>query len=148
VAFSFATFIYIRRQVLGDRKGPLMQTPWKDMETRLRAAEVRSLTAFESKSLVNNKGYLLVDVRPAEEFAKRHPRGAVNVPLFVKAEVRRLGRFLETAELREKVRDRQRMHSACGLPTLPLAPSNSSTRNRPCSSTTAQRDGATQRLGG
>jgi len=91
VAFGFATFIYVRRQVLGDRKGPLMQTPWKDMELRLRAAEVRSLTAFESKSLVNNKSYLLVDVRPAEEYAKRHPRGSVNVPLFVKSEVRHLG---------------------------------------------------------
>ena len=49
--------------------------------------QVRSLTAFESKSMVNNKDYVLVDVRPAEQFATRHPRGAVNVPLFMPAQV-------------------------------------------------------------
>jgi rhodanese-related sulfurtransferase len=50
--------------------------------------QVRSLTPFEAKSLVKNKGYVLLDVRKPEDFAKRHARGAINVPLFKNAEVR------------------------------------------------------------
>jgi rhodanese-related sulfurtransferase len=45
------------------------------------------LTPFEAKSLVNNKGYVLIDVRMPSDFLKRHPRGAVNVPLFTTSKV-------------------------------------------------------------
>jgi len=52
------------------------------MARELLEADVRSLTGYEAKSLVNNKGYVLIDIRPEEEFAVRHLRGSVNVPLF------------------------------------------------------------------
>ena len=50
--------------------------------------QVRSITAFEAKSFIDNKGYLLVDVRKEEDFAKRHARGSINVPLFVDRKVK------------------------------------------------------------
>lgn len=50
--------------------------------------QVRSISPFEVKSLVNNKGYLIVDVRKPEDFAMRHARGSVNIPLFRNAKVR------------------------------------------------------------
>eukprot|EP00240_Pyramimonas_obovata_P016119 CAMPEP_0118920986 /NCGR_PEP_ID=MMETSP1169-20130426/394_1 /TAXON_ID=36882 /ORGANISM="Pyramimonas obovata, Strain CCMP722" /LENGTH=302 /DNA_ID=CAMNT_0006861629 /DNA_START=118 /DNA_END=1026 /DNA_ORIENTATION=+ len=57
-------------------------TQWVDQEVMLREKDIRSLTAFEAKSLITNKNYMIIDVRKPEEFQKRHVRGSVNVPLF------------------------------------------------------------------
>lgn len=62
-------------------------TKWEQQEVVLREKDIRSLTAFEVKSLVTNKNYMIIDVRKPEEFQKRHVRGAVNVPLFTRTKV-------------------------------------------------------------
>ena len=42
--------------------------------------EVERISAEEAKRLVEEAGYRYLDVRPPEEFAAGHPRGAENIP--------------------------------------------------------------------
>lgn len=82
-AFSVANTVF-KLATTGSlaKKQTTATTIWPEMESALREKQIRSLTPFEAKSLVNNKGYVLIDVRMPSDFLKRHPRGAVNVPLF------------------------------------------------------------------
>mmetsp|Transcript_16926 Transcript_16926/g.23377 ORF Transcript_16926/g.23377 Transcript_16926/m.23377 type:complete len:300 (-) Transcript_16926:1-900(-) len=65
-----------------EEKPPASSAQWKDMSALLREKRVTSLSAYEVKSLVLNAGYSMLDVRPSEVYKERHPRGAINVPLF------------------------------------------------------------------
>lgn len=84
-AFVILLGVYINIDKIRNKENPRKdsQKEWKMQEKALRERNVRSITAFEAKSFIDNKGYLLVDVRKEEDFAKRHARGSINVPLFV-----------------------------------------------------------------
>lgn len=84
--FAFYGCVILSKELNKGKERPQTQTPWKQMAAALQERKVRSLTPFEAKSLVKNKGYVLLDVRKPEDFAKRHARGAINVPLFKNSE--------------------------------------------------------------
>lgn len=44
-------------------------------------ADIRRVSPAEAKKLVDEEGYVYVDVRSVPEFEAEHPKGAVNVPL-------------------------------------------------------------------
>lgn len=47
-----------------------------------RRVQLRSLTPDQCQEMVAAGDWVLVDVRPADDFAKASPEGAFNVPLF------------------------------------------------------------------
>lgn len=80
----FFVYVYVDKFFnKGNRKAS--QLDWPIQEKFLREKEVRSITPFEAKSLVTNKGYVLLDVRKNDDYEKRHLRGSLNVPLYVTA---------------------------------------------------------------
>eukprot|EP00241_Pyramimonas_parkeae_P012220 CAMPEP_0114264194 /NCGR_PEP_ID=MMETSP0058-20121206/23026_1 /TAXON_ID=36894 /ORGANISM="Pyramimonas parkeae, CCMP726" /LENGTH=285 /DNA_ID=CAMNT_0001380751 /DNA_START=178 /DNA_END=1035 /DNA_ORIENTATION=+ len=95
---AFALFVYLDKAKPQERLRP-SQEDWSVMERHLRQVDVRSISPFEVKSLVNNKGYLIVDVRKPEDFAMRHARGSVNIPLFRNAKSTSPKAFLRSALL-------------------------------------------------
>ena len=44
-------------------------------------ADIKRVSPAEAKRLVDEEGYVYVDVRSSREFASGHPEGSVNVPL-------------------------------------------------------------------
>ncbi|EFJ23821.1 hypothetical protein SELMODRAFT_174737 [Selaginella moellendorffii] len=55
---------------------------WRIKREALKKNQVRSITAKDAKRLQDEQGYVLLDVRPQNEFQKMHPIGAVNVEIY------------------------------------------------------------------
>ncbi|KAK3281031.1 hypothetical protein CYMTET_11163 [Cymbomonas tetramitiformis] len=97
--FGFLSFVLINRAM---KKGSgQLTTPqaWKAQRSLLLEREVRSLNGYEAATLMRNGGYTLLDVRKPEDFKAKHTRGAINIPLFVSAEVRKPTQALKGAIL-------------------------------------------------
>ncbi|EFJ21460.1 hypothetical protein SELMODRAFT_417511 [Selaginella moellendorffii] len=55
---------------------------WRIKREALKKNQVRSITPKDAKRLQDEQGYVLLDVRPQNEFQKMHPIGAVNVEIY------------------------------------------------------------------
>lgn len=57
---------------------------WEFIWRTLVESRVKSVPPAEAKAMVDSGEWVLVDVRPTEDFNKAHIQGAVSCPLFLK----------------------------------------------------------------
>jgi hypothetical protein len=59
---------------------------WGEVYAALRAKQLETVTPEAASKLLDGGGWVLIDVRKAQQFAEAAPAGSVNVPLYQKLE--------------------------------------------------------------
>ncbi|KAK3260443.1 hypothetical protein CYMTET_30598 [Cymbomonas tetramitiformis] len=66
----------------GKTVGKNKKVSWEADQYPYLLENTESVSAVEAKKRMDTDGYVLIDVRPSEDFEEYHPEGALNTPLY------------------------------------------------------------------